>query len=353
MKDPSFSIDFSSDFENLEEIPKQPAWQKEIHEFLKNWTDSSPTIPVKTSGSTGTPKSILLQKSAMRKSAQLTGQFFDFQKNKTALLCLPVGFIAGKMMVVRAHEFGMKLIAVRPSGNPVPAIDSLIDFAAMTPMQVANGLDVCPEKFEFIAQLIIGGAPVSPSLEKKLQSIPTACYATYGMTETITHVALRKLNQPAAENFYTGLSGIHFSQDERDCLLISAAHFGEKPIITNDVVAFEGANKFRWLGRFDHVINSGGVKLFPEAIEKKIAPFIEDRFFVSHKEDPKLGQAVVLIIESEESNPEKVQSIKSIFDSTLDKYEHPKFMFFHPKFAETENGKIQREQTRKLVVPKP
>ena len=166
----------------------------EIRNFLKEWGNNELSISVKTSGSTGKPKLIQLLKSDMVASAKLTGEYFNLETTQTALLCLPVKYIAGKMMLVRAIVLGFDLISVKPSSNPIIDCVQPIGFAAMTPMQVNTVLNQSPDKLNLIEQLLIGGAPVDSRIESKLQEVKTLCFSTYGMTESITHVAVKKLN---------------------------------------------------------------------------------------------------------------------------------------------------------------
>ncbi len=324
-------------------------WQQTLHQFLLNWMDKSDFITVNTSGSTGKPKQIQLSKERMMNSAFMTGKYFGFKSGQTALLCLPCDYIAGKMMVVRSIMWGLDLQLVPPTGNPMANIDQPIDFAAMIPLQVANIFEQSPEKFGLIKKLIIGGGKVDAQLQAKLQTIPTECYATYGMTETITHVAIKGLNGEHQSDYFQGLSNIQFATDTRGCLTINAPRLSEKLVVTNDIVDLKNTQQFEWLGRIDNVINTGGVKVFPEKIEAKLEELITSRFFITSFPDKKLENKVVLIIESGKWIKEKINVLKIDLKQVLSKFEQPKAIYFIEQFEETPTKKIQRQRTKGKV----
>ncbi|MDT7832973.1 AMP-binding protein [Flavobacteriaceae bacterium S356] len=307
---------------------------KPVAEFLQEWFSESETISIKTSGSTGKPKWIKLQKEHMINSARVTGDFFELGAGIKALLCLPIDYIAGKMMLVRAMYLGWHLDVVPSSSKPLAGLDREYDFSAMIPLQLKNSL----EAIGAVKKLIVGGGAVDHKLENELQSISTSIYATYGMTETCTHVAIKKLNHSKWDSF-KALKDVVISKDSRGCLIIDAPSVSNEQIITNDVVEIISDDTFDWKGRYDNVINSGGIKLHPEEIEKKIAPYLNDRFFVAGIKDQALGEKLVLVVEGEAS-----KTSESIYRD-LTKYEIPKNIFFIKKFEETETQKIQRKKT--------
>jgi o-succinylbenzoate---CoA ligase len=317
-------------------------WEEALFVFLENWLEESDTIQAQTSGSTGVPKKLELKKEQMKASAKLTNQFFDLQKEDTVLLCLSTNYIAGKMMIVRALVGHLHLIAIEPASDP--SINKPVKFAAMVPMQVETLLSSTEglSTMNYIDKLIIGGSATSALLEAKLQNVSTNCYATYGMTETVSHIALRKINGSDSSDEYRALEGVWFEQDERDCLVIHAPHLHAEPFITNDIVKLKNRNCFEWIGRFDNVINSGGVKLFPETIEKKISSLIAQRFYITSRKDEKLGEKVVLVIESEPFTELKKQQLDIQLNSNLGKFEKPREIIFNPRFEETSTGKVKR-----------
>ncbi len=324
-------------------------WQQSLHQFLLNWMDKSDFVTVNTSGSTGKPKQIQLLKERMMNSAFMTGNYFGFKSGQTALLCLPCDYIAGKMMVIRSIMWGLDLQLVPPTGNPMADIDQPIDFAAMIPLQVANIFEQSPDKFKLIKRLIIGGGKVDAQLQVKLQTIPTECYATYGMTETITHVAIKSLNGKHQTNYFQGLSNIQFATDARGCLTIHAPRLSENLVVTNDIVDLKNAQQFEWLGRIDNVINTGGVKVFPEKIEAKLEQIIDTRFFITSLPDKKLENKVVLIIESNKWVNKKIDVLKLDLKQVLSKFEQPKAIYFIEQFEETPTKKMQRQRTKEKL----
>ncbi len=352
---PSFKINSSSFTSQsflsyVEElIIEEELYLQEIGLFLKEWSNEERYVTVRSSGSTGVPKEIKLSKKHMCNSALATGEHFNIKENTTALLCLSANYIAGKMMLVRAMVLGWDIHLVSPKLNPLLYIEGSFDFCAMVPLQVEKSLP----QLSKIKQLIIGGGVVSPYLYQQLQLVKTNCFATYGMTETITHIAVKKLNNFNAissnkndNSYFHILSSVNIYQDNRDCLVIDAPLVSNETITTNDIVKLHSKTKFEWLGRYDNVINSGGIKLFPEQIEEKLSKLIQKRFFVIGTPDDKLGEKLILVIES---NTEMSLS-KSDYDKCmLTKYEIPKQIFVIDKFTETPTGKIKRKQSLKLI----
>ncbi len=310
-------------------------FEKPVGDFLLDWFDNKSYIEMQTSGSTGTPKVIRVDKQAMVNSAMATGDFFDLRSGNRALQCLPVKYVAGKMMLIRAIILGLDLDYVAPSSHPMKDLDDQkYDFVAMVPMQAQNSL----KELHNVRKLIVGGARISASLEKELMKLPTEVYETYGMTETITHIAAKRVGEKA----FTVLPHVTISYDDRNCLVIHAPHIiAEDAIVTNDLVELINENQFVFLGRIDNVINSGGVKIMPEQVEQKLDGKINRRFFIASKEDKELGEKVVLVVEGDSFDINK-----SVFE-TLEKYERPKEIVFVSKFKETENGKVLRKESFK------
>jgi O-succinylbenzoic acid--CoA ligase len=316
-----------------------PSWEKDVYNFIDQWFDSNDYVWAKTSGTTGKPKPIKLPKELMKLSAQSTVSFFNLNQGDSALLCLSVNYIAGKMMVIRVLECGLNLLLCEPGVESLKNIKGQIDFCAMVPYQVSQSLEKFPHIFSRMKTLIIGGARVSIELSEKIQKIPTKCYSTYGMTETMSHIALMRLNGKK-ENVYRSLPNISISLDARGCLVIKS--WGGENIVTNDLVEMVGDNSFIWKGRFDNVINSGGIKLIPEILEEKISELIAERYMFSSISDEFLGDKLILVIESQPYSNSKLQTLKKSLESKLDKYEMPKDIIFLNKFKETTSGKIIR-----------
>jgi O-succinylbenzoic acid--CoA ligase len=311
-------------------IKEGDEFEKSIGDFLLDWFDNNHYIDLQTSGTTGVPKVIRIDKQKMVNSALATGEFFELSPGDKVLYCLPTKYIAGKMMLVRSFVLGLEVDLVPPSAHPLAKNEKKYDFVAMVPLQVQNSLAGLIN----IRKMIVGGAQMSKSLEKSLLKVKTKVYETYGMTETITHIAAKKIGEKA----FSVLPNIQISQNENNCLIINAPKISEEPIVTNDLVALLNDSQFVFLGRSDNVVNSGGIKLIPEQIEGKLSNEISSRFFVGGIPDPVLGDKLILVVEGENQILDE-----SVF-SGLDKYEKPKEVFYVSKFIETENGKLKRKE---------
>ncbi|MDI9310157.1 MAG: AMP-binding protein [Limnohabitans sp.] len=318
-------VQLASDLKN-----NQKEFQSDLGVFLSQWLDENDFVEVQTSGTTGKPKLIKISKQAMVNSAIATAAFFNLNSGTTALCCLPVKYIAGRMMLVRAMVLGWNLEVVEPKSNPLEPMSKFYDFVAMVPLQVENSID----KLHQIKKLLIGGASISKELASRIIEEQCEAYESYSMTETVTHIALRRIGEKCFET----LPNVALALDDRDCLVIDAPFINSEKIITNDLVELISKTQFIWKGRADNVINSGGIKLFPEQIEEKLQPYLNRKFFIAGIEDVLLGQKVVLVIEGEEFVLEE-----TIF-SELGKYEKPKEIHFVSKLAETETGKVKRKE---------
>lgn len=311
-------------------IKEGEPFERAVGDFLLDWFDKRDYIEMQTSGTTGTPKMIRVSKQSMVNSALATAEFFELLSGIKVLHCLPTQFVAGKMMLVRAFILGWDMDLTAPASNPLERNDTYYDFAAMVPLQAEQSLG----KLHQIKKLILGGAKVSQALSVNLQALPTEIYETYGMTETITHIAAKKVGEEA----FSVLPHVNITEDERHCLVIDAYNICEEPVVTNDVVTIIDDNHFIWLGRHDNVINSGGVKLYPEQIEEKLSGSIDRRFFVKGVPDDVLGEKLVLFVEGASFD------IDNAIFTKLGKYEKPKEILFVDQFAETGSGKIMREK---------
>ncbi|MGD1947007.1 MAG: AMP-binding protein [Croceivirga sp.] len=338
-------------YEGLYEVAS--SWVKEgkefeVHagDFLLDWLSPTTHVQVNTSGSTGQPKSISLRKEHMVNSALATGSFFKIKSGARALLCLSPSYIAGKMMLVRAMVLGLSLDVIEPSSHPLDDLLGNYDFAAMVPLQVQNGLT----ELHHIKTLLIGGAAVSKELAALLLKEKNSIFATYGMTETITHIAVKKISGPIASDTFEVLPEVSVSQDRRGCLVINAPKVCRETIVTNDLVELVDDTHFKWLGRYDNVINSGGIKLIPEQLEEKLSTVIKNRFFIAGIPDERLGEKMILVIEGMKDE-EKQQLYQKIRDlKSLRKFEMPREIISSEQFKETPTGKIQRSKTLSTVL---
>ncbi len=325
-------------------------YEQEVGHFLLEWLNDKDYIVVKTSGSTGKPKKIKVYKAHMVNSAKATGKFFKVEERTTALLCLSANYIAGKMMLVRALVLGWKIDILPPRTNPLDNVYKQYDFCAMVPLQLDNSLN----RLHLIKKLIVGGGTISEHLKTLIQGVKTKIFETYGMTETVSHIAARRVNSKKREKksiYFKALPNITLGVDDRNCLVIKAPLLNKETIITNDVVELETYKRFLWKGRYDNVINSGGIKLYPEQIETKLQLLIGHRFFIASIPDDALGDKVILIVERDYDKIAKLALQNGLQNlKNLTKYEVPKDIYFLPQFIETDNGKVQRIKTLELVV---
>jgi len=316
-------------------IKEGQEWDKITGEFILEWFNENSFVTVTTSGTTGLPKKIKIQKQAMVDSALATAEFFDLKAGNRVLNCLSTQYIAGKMMLLRSFVLGFEMDLVAPTSNPLKDNEKVYDFVAMVPLQVENSIN----ELKNVKKLIIGGAKINDILKIQLLELSTLVYETYGMTETITHVAAKKIR----DQYFTVLPNVVISTDNRNCLVIDVPRISTSKIITNDVVHVINNSQFELLGRVDNVINSAGVKLFPEQIEMKLASKIQSRFFVIGIPNDQYGEQLVLVIEG---NP---LALDATFFNELMPFEKPKAIYFVPNFIETESGKIKRTATLNLI----
>ena len=319
----------------------------DLYFFLEKWFDASPVITVHTSGSTGTPKELVVRKDRMMQSARLTCEFLNLQAGDTALLCMNLRYIGAMMVVVRSLVAGLNLIVRPASGHPLSDIEEPLRFAAMVPLQVYNTLRVPEEKarLEQTDILIIGGGAVDDSLEAEMSALPTAVYSTYGMTETLSHIALRRLNGDTASKHYYPFPSVELSLSAESTLVIKAPLICGEVLQTNDIACLYPDGSFTIAGRKDNVINSGGIKIQAEEMEKRLRPFIPVPFVVTSVPDPRLGQALTLLIAGQVD----VRELESKLQTVLDAYHRPRHIFMTESIPQTENGKTDRAGCRILA----
>lgn len=316
-------------------------WEVSFFSFLKDWYNNSPVILQNTSGSTGEAKTISLAKQAMRNSAHKTLHFFELKPLHTALLSLSADYIAGKMMIVRAIEGKLNLLLTEPTGTPeIP--NRKINFAAMVPLQVKQLLQRT-DQFKNISILIIGGAEVDNELLSSFEQLSTKVYATYGMTETCSHIAVKALNGNNREDTYSVMEGVKITLNDRNCIVIHAPYISDKPFITNDIGKIQPDGKFEWLGRADFVINSGGIKVNPEKLEQKIHEYVSREGYIVPLPDPKLGQKIVFVVEGI-ITPVWGEETRTLLREKLGAQLSPKAVISLEKFPRTQNMKIDRKR---------
>lgn len=318
-----------------------------LYLFLNEWFDASPIITVHTSGSTGVPKELVVRKDRMMQSACLTCEFLNLQAGDTALLCMNLRYIGAMMMVVRSLVAGLNLVVRPASGHPLSDVEVPLKFAAMVPLQVYNTLRVPAERkrLEHTDILIIGGGAVDDSLEAELKTIPIAAYSTYGMTETLSHIALRRLNGEAASKCYYPFPSVELSLSAENTLIVKAPLICDDVLQTNDIACLCSDGGFTIAGRKDNVINSGGIKIQAEEMENRLQPFIPVPFAVTAVPDPCLGQALTLLI----AGKPDIKELENKLQAVLETYYRPKHIFITELIPQTENGKIDRTGCRILA----
>lgn len=323
-----------------------------LEEFLAEWNNDKPTMLVHTSGSTGKPRPIWVEKARMLNSARITCDFLGLKPGDTALLCMPLDFIAGKMVVVRAIERQLKLISVKPCGHPM-ALAEPTTFAAMVPLQVYNSLQVPEEKVRLkaIRHLIIGGGAIDDDLAAALRTFPNCVWSTYGMTETLSHIALRRLNGEAASDWYTPFDSVRIDHDDDSCLMIDAPLVHKGILKTNDRVEIRvdeqtGIRQFRILGRKDNVIDSGGIKIQIEEVEQRLRPYLRAPFMITKAPDRKFGEVVVLLYEGEYSEV----YMKTLCKQSLPAFWIPKRYIKIARLPMTGTGKPARSEAERMAI---
>lgn len=323
-----------------------PEWESELYVFLKEWFSLSPSIKAQTSGSTGEPSIVELPRQVMIGSALRTLKYFNLKEGDRALLSLPCRYIAGKMMVVRAITGKMDLITTDPSIQSELLTDQPFDLGAMVPNQVVKLLesDSGIRKIENIRNLLIGGSSIRATLEAKVSILKTRVVSTYGMTETASHIAIRTLSGPGRSEVYECLPGISVSLGENDCLQVHVP--GQGSLQTKDMAELISTTSFRILGRADDVIISGGIKYWPEAIEKKLEGVISERYVISSVPDDKLGEKLVLVVENKATDTEMIQ--RKLAEVLLP-YERPRRIYLLDQFPQTANGKIKRNEIKRQI----
>ena len=317
-------------------------WEKEIFSFFLEWFDENDFIKVKTSGSTGIPKEIKLQKIHMKESAKTTLNFLNLKKGEKALLCLPANYIAGKMMIVRSLIGELKLNYIKPTLDLKISSTEKFDLIAIIPSMLSAILKSGKEKnLEIFKNILLGGSNISQADEKQLSILNNQIWHTYGMTETITHIALRRINGNEHSELFTPLQGIDLSISNEGTLVINYPKLGITNLVTNDLSEINKNGYFKILGRKDNVIISGALKLHPEELEKKIENIFKNKYFIFGIPDEKLGQKAILFIEGEIKESPKQLFFK--FKQVLHKNQIPKEIIMVKYFEKTKTGKLIRK----------
>ena len=325
----------------------QQEFLQDLKAFLQEWQNNEPTVWVHTSGSTGTPKPLQVEKERMRASARLTCSFLGLKEGDSALLCMPLQYIAGKMVVVRSLVAGLRLLPVAPCGHPLKDLTEIPTFAAMIPMQVYNTLQVPEERAKLmeIKHLIIGGGAIDDALGRELKTFPNHVWSTYGMTETLSHIALRRLNGAEASDWYTPFENVRIRLSEENTLIIHAPSVCAEELTTNDIAEINDEGKFRILGRKDNTINSGGVKIQIEQVEAALKEYLDIPFQITARKDAKFGEIVVLLY----NKVKEEADIRRICEEKLPAYWVPKIYLPVEELPLTGTGKPDRATARRIA----
>lgn len=347
-------------------IPNQPlpppttAYDEQALRFCQDWQRGQASFTLRTSGSTGAPKPIELTRSQMTASARLTGETFGLQHGDSALCCLNTAYVAGVMMLVRAMELGLDLTVVEPAANPLDGLTEgeRFHFGAFVPLQMQAILEKSPEQlhqFNGAKAILVGGAAVSERLLERLQNLRAPVFGTYGMTETVSHVAIRRLNGAERTETYRLLRGVEAGTDERGCLWVCGGMTDFVAVQTNDVVEFTDFQTFRWLGRFDSILNSGGVKVVPERVEAALEPILREagftgRFFVCGLPDDRLGQRISVVLEGKPLSTNRLDTVRKTAGEKLSRFDVPRQWNFFEEFPETPTGKIDKKRVEQRLA---
>lgn len=338
--------------------PAHPYFEK-AYLFMKSWIEGKSSFSLTTSGSTGVPKVITIPRKRLEASARLTGSTLGIGAGTTALVCLNINFIAGVMMLVRGMELNWELTIVEPSSNPLLLLDEIgFDFIAMAPMQLASIFsdEISTKKLATVGKVLLGGAPVSASLLKQIEKLNCEVYLSYGMTETVSHVALRRLNGVGASEEFRALDEVVLGKDSRGCLWVRGPMTEGEIIQTNDLVRLTASQSFFWLGRADSIINSGGVKIQLDKIDRITEQVLDElsytsQFFSWYELDEKLGQKLILIFRTNEADFD-VSKLSRVISERVSAYEVPKHVYFANEFELTASGKVDKIATcKKLNIP--
>lgn len=330
---------------------EEPEWKRELYAFISWILDSGEDELIQlSSGTTGDPKEIRITRDAMFLSALRTLDYLGLQAGDSALLSLPVRYIAGKMMAVRAFIGGLDLVLKDPSARPLEGLTKKVSLAAMVPLQVYESLKH-GDPLSLISKLLIGGGELHEDLGKQLSLMQSPeAYLSFGMTETCTHFALKRINGPSPQDRFMPMKGVELSLDERGCLVVDVPGITRQPLISNDMAEIDPSDGgFTWLGRYDHVINSGGIKIIPERLEQKARQCTGFECLVLPEPDPKLGQKVVLMVEHEGEDPPVEQWFACLRDS-LPAYEIPKRIIRVTKLPRNNSMKPDRTSAARWLL---
>jgi O-succinylbenzoic acid--CoA ligase len=334
------------------------AYEKQALLFCREWLQGKMQIDIFTSGSTGVPKTISLTRQQVVASAHATARALGLAKGDHILVSIDIRYIAGKMMLIRGLELGLTMTISRPVSYPFKYVSNpIFDFTSLVPLQLWTIFERYPDAVAYLNSMkaiLVGGASLPLDIEEKIQHIKAPVYASYGMTETASHIALRRVNGLSRAEYYTALPDVFLKKDERDCLIVKGLMTNDQWITTNDHVELLSDSQFKWIGRVDFVINTGGVKIYPEQVEKKVERVFHDltikrRFVISSVSDRRLGEKIILVIEGELLDKLTEQFILNKLKAICTLYDYPQDIRYVYQFPETPTGKIDRSRLRSEI----
>jgi len=337
------------------EIGEFTDFERSTLNFITEWLTGEKEFSIKTSGTSGNPKTLSFSRKQLISSAQRTLDTFGLRSNDKILVCLNSSYVAGKMMLVRGMVGNLQMDIIDPTSNPLEKYNlGSVDFIALVPNQLKKILDSSSSKLVQIKTILVGGAHIHPELQEKCQSLPSRVFHSYATTETLTHQALRSLNGSDTSEIYSAIQQVSFSTDDRSCLVINDKLLDIENLVTNDVVELMSSTSFRWKGRYDNVINSGGIKIQVEETEQLIAQLLEKQeifepFCIVAKEDEVLSQKMVLIIQENKSDLVGIDLL-NMLRAELPKYHDPKDIIFVPQIFYTKSGKLDRLKNKQAYI---
>jgi len=327
-----------------------PEWRRDLFTFIRMFLDKGgEAIIQKTSGTTGEPAKVNLKRSAMIRSAEMTLDFFRLQPGDPVLLCLPVRYIAGKMMVVRALAGGLRLVTTEPASRPLKQVSRTFRFASMVPLQVHESVQH-GDPLSLLDQLLVGGGGAYPALLRELEKLERpVIHESFAMSETYSHFALRRVNGTSPDSHFRLMEGVRIRRDQRGCLVVQVQGVTDGEVVTGDLVEIGRDGKgFRWMGRIDHVFKSGGIKVVPEVLEQRIGGWLKRPCLVLPEEDPGLGQRIVLLVETG-GHPAPAGQWEELLRKKLPGHARPKRIVTVREFPRNSSFKPDRRAAAGLI----
>jgi len=335
----------------------QDEYLKKAFDFIRQWLSGSPSFQLQTSGSTGVPKIITVRREQMASSAMATMSFLKPWHDVPVTVCIDTRYIGGKMQLIRALSYNLRLNIFSPSSRLADNLEELdnLGLISLVPLQLYQLLKDAPMLLNKATSILIGGGPLNEGSILELQKIRTPVYHTYGMTETLSHIALKLLNTEHRTPTFTVLPGINCKTDSRNCLVVNGAVTSNADVVTNDIVEFFDPGSFVWKGRFDDMVNSGGLKLFPEEIDAKIGHEMNEAypncsFFTFGIPDEELGQKLALFVEATKPNDHDDIDLLEKLKKKLPRHHSPRLVVFCTAFHRTDTGKIKKKETAYSVL---